>query len=66
VFRCTHVRDIANPDDDYYAASYWRTEWGFHFTVPLVGPDRLAPEHRVYDVMAEVAADKFLRENPND
>jgi hypothetical protein len=66
VFGCQFIRDIVNPEDDYYAYSYWRTSWGFHFTVPLVGPDRLAPEYRVYDVLAEVAARKFQNDNPDD
>lgn len=54
-FGCELVEEIDNPQDEYFRASYWRTRWGFHFTVPEIGPDRLCPEHRLYAILSELA-----------
>ena len=54
-FGCELLEEIENPSDTYYSASYWRTSWGFHFTVPQIGPDRLCPESRLYAILSELA-----------
>lgn len=54
-FGCTLVEEVNDVPDPYYRASYWRSAWGFHFYIPEIGPDRLCPEHRFYEVLAELA-----------
>ena len=54
-FGCEFLEELDNPEDEHYRASYWRTSWGFHFTVPELGPDRLCPEQNLFAIMAELA-----------
>jgi hypothetical protein len=51
-FGCEIVEETN--DDPYYRSSYWRTGWGFHFYVPEIGPDRLCPAHRLYEILADL------------
>lgn len=57
-FGCVMVDQAGNAPDPYYRWSYWRTSWGFHFYVPEQGPDRACPEHRFFEIMADVARQK--------
>ena len=32
----------------------WFTPWGFAFTIPMIGPDRLCPKVALFEVMADI------------
>ena len=54
-FGCEFIEEMIVSDDLYYTASYWKTSWGFYFTVPQIGPDRQCPESRLYAILSELA-----------
>ncbi len=51
-----HVENFDDGPDPYYRASYWRTSWGHYFFVPEIGPDRMCPEQRMYEILADLSA----------
>jgi hypothetical protein len=59
-YGCVLVEEVASNGDTYYQASIWRTGWGFHFTVPELTEDKMVYEHRLYEILADLA-----RRNPN-
>jgi hypothetical protein len=61
-FGCELLEEIVNPADEFYAFSYWRTAWGFHFTVPLVGPDQLCPEPHLFEILSQLSAQSYERQ----
>lgn len=46
---CTRVE--ADPIPDH---SYWKTNGGFYFFVPEVGPDKMTPELVFHEILADV------------
>ncbi len=42
-------------DHDFHEHSYWKTHWGFHFTVPELGPDKMTPETTLYEILSDIA-----------
>ncbi len=48
--RCEFL--LEETQDGYYGDSYWKTEWGWVFLVPQVGPDKYCPEHRFGEILA--------------
>ena len=39
---------------DYETAALWRTQEGFHFTVPFEGPDRMCDEYTLREILNEL------------
>jgi hypothetical protein len=57
-FGCKLIEESVNDPDPYYRWSYWRTRWGFHFFIPELGQHRMTPEHRFFEILADVARQK--------
>jgi len=55
-FGCVMLLDEQDPADSHYGQTYWKTSWGFHFFVPHIGPNKMCPEHRFYEILADLAA----------
>ena len=47
-FGCEKVEQI---DEEL---SVWKTPWNFVFTVPELGPDRMCPMSRLYEILADI------------
>jgi hypothetical protein len=45
---CTYVEDLDS------GHQIWRTEWGFHFTVPTFGDDRWCPKTVLWEILADI------------
>jgi hypothetical protein len=51
-------RELQNRDcekvKEYGHTALWRTKTGFHFTVPLEGPDGRCDEYSLRDILQEI------------
>jgi len=53
-FGCTMIADCEILDSGIYGWSYWRTSWGFFFSVPEVGPDLMCAADRFSEILNEI------------
>jgi hypothetical protein len=44
--------------DEVLHHSYWKTQWGFHFYVPEIGPDGRCPAQIFHEILADVEASR--------
>jgi len=53
-FGCQFIVECEILDQGMYGWSYWRTSWGFFFSVPEIGPDFMCPEDRFHEILNEI------------
>jgi hypothetical protein len=54
-FGCELIIEAEILQDGIYGWAYWRTSWGFYFYVPETGPQYACPEHRFYEILADIS-----------
>jgi len=54
-FGCELIIEAEIFQEGIYGCSYWRTSWGFYFYVPEQGPHHSCPEHRFYEILADIS-----------